>query len=268
MSNLSEQIVVLKYGGHALVDEKSRNEILKNIVDLKASGYLPVIVHGGGPYIKKRLSELGVESKFIGGHRYTTKEMMSAVETALKGDVNSMLVGELNRLGEQALGLTGKDGRWVKAKRRFHDGESLGQVGDVESIDPTLIHQLLKMSFLPVIATVSSDEAGDDYNVNADSFAGELAGALKAAYYINLTDVDGLYENIKDPSSLIKKVNNENYQNLAGNVIQGGMIPKVESCQIALKKGAASALITSGLQGHELASKLDGSCERLTRIEL
>ncbi len=269
----SSQCIVIKYGGHALIDENSRASILKNICELKRQGFLPILVHGGGPYIKKRLEQMGVESRFVAGHRYTDENMMSAVEIALRGEVNPMLVGELNRMGLSAIGLTGKDGRWVKAKKRVYfcdEGfeHDLGQVGDVAEVNTTLIFQLLSMGFTPVIATISADENGVDYNINADSFAGELAGAMKAALYINLTDVDGLYKDINNPESLISSINTQDIDQMYGGVISGGMIPKVESCTHALKKGAKKAFITSGVRGNSLLEKIQGSCLRRTLVEV
>lgn len=259
-------ILLFKYGGNAMIDEKLKLEILSNIGRLKEKGNDVVVVHGGGPFIKEALKEAKIESEFIDGHRKTTTEAFQYVEMALKGRVNSSIVTILGGLGYKAVGLSGKDGKMVIAEKRMHTMEvngdtqevDLGLVGDVASVDPTLIHTLLKNDYFPVITCLAMDVKGNSYNINADMFAGHLAGALEADQYVAMTDVDGLLKDKNDPASIIKKIRLSELQELMDNgIIAGGMIPKVESCEIALKKGAHTARIINGTKPMQLLTSFD-----------
>lgn len=259
----SGPVIVIKYGGNAMINESLKKEIVQHIGSLKDQGYLVVLVHGGGPFIQKMLDMAGIESEFIGGHRKTTKEALQYVEMALKGQVNGSLVSLFNSLGYKAVGISGKDGGLVKARKRLHeekiDGElrsfDLGQVGDVEQVDTSLVKSLLENGFIPVITCLASDMQGNDYNINADMFAGHLAGALKAEQYLVLTDVDGLMRDINEPSSLIREISYTKIDWLIEEkVIQGGMIPKMESCKIALEKGAGKARIINGTKPPQIVA--------------
>ncbi len=248
--------LLFKYGGNAMTDHELKLGILTNICSLKEDGYNVVIVHGGGPFIKLTLQQAGIESEFIDGQRKTTREAMEYVEMALKGKVNGNLVSLINSLGYKAVGLSGKDGQTVIAGKRLHkrvvDGDTeivdLGQVGDVEEVDPGFINLLLENDFIPVITCIASDKNGDDYNINGDMFAGHIAGAVSAQQYVVLTDVDGLLLDKDKPESMIASVSISGLEVLKKQgVIQGGMIPKIESCEIALKNGAESARIINGM---------------------
>ncbi len=249
--------ILIKYGGNAMVNEELKSEIIKKICTLKSSGYHIILVHGGGPFIRETLEMARIESEFIGGHRKTTPEALKYVEMALKGSVNGNLVNLINKNGHKAVGLSGKDGKMVTAIRRYHEekvGEKatkhdIGQVGDVAKIDITLISILLDNDYIPVVTSLASDTEGADYNINADMFAGQLAGELKVDQYIVLTDVDGLMKDLQDPGSVIKKVTLNGIDELiTNNLIRGGMIPKMESCMIAIQKGAAKARIINGMK--------------------
>jgi len=256
-------IILFKYGGNAMTDQKLKRQVLINICAIKEKGCHVVIVHGGGPFIEKILKEAHVESEFIDGLRKTTSEAMEYVEMALKGRVNGNLVSMINAMGYKAVGLSGKDGQTVIAKKHIHlreeNGEvqqvDLGQVGDVDKVNPALIHLLLENDFIPVLTCLASDQNGLDYNINGDMFAGHLAGALKADQYIILTDVDGLLIDKDDPASILRikpisgliKLKNE-------HIIQGGMIPKAESCEVALKNGAGLARIINGTKPEQIPS--------------
>lgn len=237
-----------------MLSERLKQSVVQNIWKLCSKGYRVVLVHGGGPFIRRMLELVEIESEFIEGHRKTTPEALRYIEMALKGEVNGSLVGLLNEAGMKAVGLSGKDGRMVLARKRYHysteNGQEiqhdLGQVGDVEQVDTTLLNILLENDYLPVVTCIASDDAGNDYNINADMFAGSLAGALQASHYLVLTDVDGLLRDIGDPSSLIRKLKLEELEPLFGSVIKGGMIPKLESCELALRQGARSARIING----------------------
>lgn len=238
-----------------MLNEELQHGVLENICRLKDRGFEVVLVHGGGPFIKENLEMAQIESEFIGGQRKTTPEALKQVEMALKGRVNGQLVGLINQLGHTAVGLSGKDGRIVTAVKRYHeeivDGETtkhdLGQVGNVKSVDTKLLRLLLDNDYIPVMTCLAQDENGESYNINGDVFAGNIAGALQAKAYVILTDIDGLRRDIDDPESLIRQVNKEEIKTLIREgVIQGGMIPKMESCLEALDRGAESAMIING----------------------
>lgn len=247
----NNKLIVIKYGGNAMLNNELTRNLLENITELFNDGYRIVIVHGGGPFINKNLELAGIKSQFIGGHRKTDGDSMKYVEMALKGEVNGKLVREINNLGARAVGLSGKDGKLATAVKRFHYNEKkeaidLGQVGDVEKIFPQIIELLINNNFLPVIASIATGDDGIDYNVNADMFAGHLAGKLNADEFILLTNVDGLMINQEMPESIIKELRVNEIDKLKDKVIKGGMIPKTEACRIALENGAGSAMIING----------------------
>lgn len=254
MKNNNSSRFLLKYGGNAMRSPELQRAVINNISQLRDRGHQVVLVHGGGPFIKNVLELARIESTFIDGHRKTTPEALKYIEMALKGEVNGNLVRLCNRAGLKAVGLSGKDGAMVTAKKRYHrrreNGRDiehdLGQVGDVAAIDPSLVDILLKNDYLPVVTCLASDADGNDFNINADMFAGHLAGALKVDRYLVLTDVDGLLRDVNDPGSLITALNLKELERLSGSVIVGGMIPKLESCRIALEKGARMACIVNG----------------------
>jgi acetylglutamate kinase len=255
-------ILLFKYGGNAMVNPELRHNVLRNICKLKDQGAQVVIVHGGGPFIQEALDKAGIESEFIEGHRKTTPEALQYVEMALKGRVNGELVSIINSMGYKAVGLSGKDGQTVTAVKRLHKSTQngveqeidLGSVGDVQKVDPTLIRLLLDNDFIPVLTCIASDQEGIDYNINGDMFAGHIAGALKASQYIVLTDVDGLLRDKNDPSSIISEIALSQLDQLfQSRVIQGGMIPKMESCRDALEQGAETARIINGTRPDGIA---------------
>lgn len=259
--NSQKPIIVVKYGGNAMTNEVLKQQVLENICRLQEYGYKVVIAHGGGPFIKEALLKAKIESEFIDGHRVTTPEAFEHVEIALKGQVNSALVKGINSLGYKAVGLSGKDGKIVTAVKRMYQKEvngyiqefDLGQVGDVVRIDTRLLNLLLENDYIPVIACLAADDEGNEYNVNADMFAGHLAGALKAEKFIVLTDVDGLLRDKDDPATRIPELRYSEIDKLKEEkVIQGGMIPKTESCEIALKQGARSAIILNGTDPEQI----------------
>ncbi len=254
-------IVVVKYGGNAMTEEALKKQVINNICLLQNYGYKVVIAHGGGPFIKEALLQANIESEFIDGHRVTTPEALEHVEKALKGQVNGSLVKLINKLGYKAVGLSGKDGKIATAIKRMHrkevDGNveeyDLGQVGNIVSIDTGLLELLLDNDYIPVLACLAADVDSNEYNVNADMFAGHLAGALKADKFIVLTDVDGLMRDKDDPSTLIPELSVSDIKKLEEDkVIQGGMMPKTEACEIALKNGAKAAVIINGTDPEQL----------------
>lgn len=261
---LSGQIVLIKYGGNAMVDDQIKQNVITDIVELKKLNITPVIVHGGGPAIQKLLGQVGVESEFIGGHRKTDKEAISYVEMALSGSVNGEIVKLINQAGCKAVGLSGKDGGMVTARKRRHEVEingktqkvDLGHVGDVASIQTDLVSSLIDDGYVPVIAPIGVGEDLKDYNINADMFAGHMAGALKANHYLALTDVDGLLADLDDPESLIRSMTADEARAQIGQTVDGGMIPKVESCLIALEEGVEKAHIINGTKPHTIFQEL------------
>ncbi len=246
---------VFKYGGHAMTDPMARRELLSTIHRLHEEGRPVVIVHGGGPYIRAALDTADIRSDFHDGQRITSPETMAQVRAALGGTANALVVNTLNAAGASAVGLTGGDGRLVTARRRWGermvDGRServdLGRVGDIDAVDPGLLRLLLGAGHIPVVASVSTDAEGRDLNVNADVFAGHIAGALGARSFLLLTDVDGLYRDIEDPASRIAHVTLAEVDDLiAHGVISGGMLPKFEACRTALRLGAQRVRILNG----------------------
>lgn len=254
LQSLKDKLILIKAGGNALKDEETKNGIVSQISILTKLGAKVVVVHGGGIEIKQLLDDVGVVSEFVGGHRKTDAKAMGYVEMALSGMVNKELVGFLNANNVRAVGISGRDASMVRATKRFHvvetDGveekHDLGFVGDVDTIDTKLIHTLADAGYIPVLSPVSSGENGESYNVNADMFAGHMAGALKAEKFVALTNIDGLLKDLDDPESIISGLTPKEARDLFGSVIQGGMIPKIEACLIALEKGVNSSHIING----------------------
>jgi acetylglutamate kinase len=243
-------MILIKIGGNALTNPKTKQLIISQVAELHRQDHRLIIVHGGGIEIAQLLDDVGVNSEFIGGHRKTDARSMTYVEMALSGMVNKELIGLLNHAGVKAVGISGKDAGMVKAKKRSHveNGKEfdLGFVGDVSVVDTSLVQTLTEAGYLPVISPVSIGEDGQTYNINADMFAGHLAGSLQADKFIALTNIDGLLRDVDDPGSIIQSLTPAEARSLFGTVIQGGMIPKIEACLIALEKGVTSAHIING----------------------
>ncbi len=254
--------VVIKYGGSAMKNNELTEAVITDVCYLFEAGVLPVLVHGGGPFIKQILEKVGLTSEFVDGHRITTPDAMKYVEMALKGEVNGRLVKSINQYSK-AVGISGKDGKMVVAEKRLYskmiNGKwqkvDLGLVGNVKSVDTKLIIQLLENGYIPVIASIGAGEEEFDYNINADMFAGHIAGALNAAVYITMTDVDGLMKKKDDPNSFISRICVNELDAMQEN-IQSGMIPKIESCKIALEQGVKSARIINGTKKHTIIREL------------
>lgn len=255
--------VLIKYGGNAMANENLKEEIAFKIKSLEEGGIQLIVVHGGGPFINKSLKQAGIHSEFYDGQRLTTPEALAHIEKTLKGEVNSSLVNIFNKAGLKAVGLSGKDGQMVMAKKRWHlsTDESglearidLGQVGDVQKVNTKLLHLLLDQGFTPVITCIASDAEGNDYNINADVFAGKVAAALGVHDYIVLTDVDGLFLNYPDPSSIVHHLKLDELSVYYNSVIVGGMIPKIESCEGAVNAGVQRAVILNGTKPEQITN--------------
>jgi len=268
------EVIVIKYGGNAMTDSRSQEKVLHQIALLKAAGVKPVVVHGGGPMIGELFKVSGIESEFIDGHRITLKKSMEVVEQALSGKVNGLLVNRLNRLNAKAVGLSGKDSRMVTAIKRAYSRKTekgseevdLGFVGDVRHVNTDLLKLLLKSEYLPVISPVSAGEDGEDYNINADMFAGHIAGALKAKAFIAITNVDGLMKDPDRAETKIQSISPDEVKALFGTVIKGGMIPKIEACLIAIGKGVEACHIVNGSTKDSILNQLFSEIKAGTTI--
>ncbi len=255
-----DKIIAIKIGGNALTEDRITDQIIAQIVILKHFGLKPVVIHGGGIEIKELLTTVRLESEFIGGHRKTDERAMGFIEMALSGKVNKELVRRFCLAGANSIGISGKDARLVTAKKRVHidqiDGKQvktdLGFVGDVDTINPEIIHTLLEAGYIPVISPISMGTDGHTYNINADMFAGHMASAIGAEKFVALTNIDGLLMDIDDPSSLIECLTPETCRKLYGTVIQGGMIPKMDASLMAVENGVKQAHIINGLNSESL----------------
>ena len=256
--------LVIKYGGHAMVDEQLKEDFARDVTLLKFVGMNPVIVHGGGPQINQVLDRMGIRPKFVKGMRVTDAPTMDVVEMVLGGKVNKSIVAQINRQGGRAVGLSGKDGDVIQAKKMqiVHQLEAdkppeiidPGLVGEVTRIDPDLINTLTAQGFIPIIAPVGSGEAGETFNINADVVAGHIAMALDAGRLIYLTDVDGVLD---AGGRLISTIDSKTVKEMmADRTIRGGMIPKIECALKALEKGVQKVPIINGTRRHALLVEL------------
>jgi acetylglutamate kinase len=243
--------VVIKYGGNAMIDDALKKSFAMDMVLLKLVGINPVIVHGGGPQIGELLDQVGKKSNFINGMRVTDNETMEIVEMVLVGKVNKEIVNNINMVGGKAVGLSGKDGALITAKKLFHKNSGkdidIGNVGMVKHINPSVLETLDRDRFIPVIAPIAADEKGQTFNINADSAAGNIAEALKAEKFILLTDIEGVQVN----GSLASTLGTRSIPGLIENgEISGGMIPKVNCCVDAISRGVNKAHIIDGRVEH------------------
>jgi acetylglutamate kinase len=264
MQRYDEETIVIKYGGHAMGDEQVARGFARDIVLLEQTAINPVVVHGGGPQIEAMLKRAGVQSQFAGGLRITDAATLEIVEMVLAGSINKQIVGFINAAGGKAIGLCGKDGNMViakKATRRVVDPDShiekvvdLGFVGEPDKVDTTVLNTVLGRELIPVLAPVCAAADGGSYNVNADTFAGAIAGALKAKRFLLLTDVPGVLDKNK---KLIDELSAADVRALiADGTISGGMIPKVETCLYALEQGVEGVVILDGKVPHAVLLEL------------
>jgi acetylglutamate kinase len=256
--------IVVKYGGHAMVDNQLKADFARDITLMKFTGLNPVVVHGGGPQINRVLEQMGIQCKFIKGMRLTDEATMDVVEMVLGGKVNKEIVSQVNQQGGKAVGLSGKDGGLIRAKKLhivFQENENKppeiidpGLVGQVEQIDPSIINTLSRQGFIPIIAPVGAGDSGETFNINADLVAGSVAMALSAKRLIFLTDVDGVLNLSGD---LISSIDMEDIDRMVKEkTISGGMIPKIECALEALKNGVEKVHIINGNRRHALLLEL------------
>jgi len=264
MQEYDEETIVIKYGGHAMGEEELAKQFARDIVLLEQTAINPVVVHGGGPQIAAMLKRLGIQSEFAAGLRITDAATIEIVEMVLAGSINKQIVSHINEAGGKAVGLCGKDGNMVmatKATRTMVDPDShiekvvdLGFVGEPERVDLTLLNQLIGYELIPVLAPLASSKSGQTFNVNADTFAGAIAGALKAKRLLLLTDVPGVLDKSK---KLIPDLSIRDARKLiADGTISGGVIPKVETCIYALEKGVEGVVIIDGKTPHAVLLEL------------
>ncbi|MFN3865729.1 MAG: acetylglutamate kinase [Demequina sp.] len=253
--------VVIKYGGNAMIDNTLKAAFAQDVVHLRLLGLHPVVVHGGGPQISEMLNKLGIESEFKGGLRVTSREAMDVVRMVLTGSVSRELVGLINDHGPLAVGLSGEDAGLLQAKRRHAeiDGRQVdvGQVGDVVKVNPAAVEDIIRAGRIPVVSTVAPDidDPTTVLNVNADTAAAAIAVALRARKLIMLTDVEGLYANWPDPSSLVRRIHATDVEKLLPS-LASGMVPKMEACLRAVRGGVPQAHIIDGREPHSILTEI------------
>ena len=248
------KIVVIKYGGNAMINEQLKQQVMEDIVLLWLIGVKVVLVHGGGPEINETMKKLGKEAQFVNGLRVTDKETVDIVQMVLAGKINKTLVNLIQMKGGHAVGLSGIDGGILEAKMK---DEALGYVGQVTKVRPQPINDLLEKGYIPVVSTVASDRMGNTYNINGDTAAARIAGALNAERLIMMTDIAGILRDKDDPSTLIPQITVEEARKLyESGVISGGMIPKVDCCIDALDHGVDNVVIMDGRIPHSILMEL------------
>ena len=248
------KIVVVKYGGNAMVNAMLKHQVMEDIVLLSLIGVKVVLVHGGGPEISETMQKLGKKAEFVDGLRVTDRETVDIVQMVLAGSINKTLVNLLQMNGGKAMGISGMDGRLIEAKIR---DERLGYVGDVVHVNIEPVTDLLEKGYIPVISTIGCDRDGNTYNINGDTAAAHIAGALGAERLIMLTDIAGILRDRNDPASLIPAITIDEARQLrADGVISGGMIPKVECCIDAIHRGVKNAIIMDGRIPHSILMEI------------
>lgn len=245
-----DKIMVIKYGGNAMVDENLKSLVMEDIVMLTSLGMKVVLIHGGGPEISSMLKRMNKESKFVNGLRVTDLETVDVVTQVLAGKLNKNLVKQLNLAGGKAIGLSGLDAGLLTASMI---NEELGYVGQITDINPTVILDQLALGYIPVVSTIGYDKDGNVYNINADTAAARIAGALGAEKFIAMTDIKGVLKDKNDPTSLMQTINVSEIKQLAKlGIIDGGMVPKVACCEEAIRRGVNNVVIIDGRVPHSI----------------
>ncbi len=256
IQDYNNKIVVIKYGGNAMTNDELKDAVMSDIVLLSLVGVKVVLVHGGGPEINSMLKKIGKESKFIGGLRYTDEETVDIVKMVLAGKVNKELVSLLEMHKGNSVGLCGTDGKMILAEKKCGEVD-LGYVGEIVDINTKLITDAIDNGYIPVIATVATDDKGQTYNINADTAAARIAAALKAENLILMTDIVGLLKDKDDDTTLIPTVNVSEVQSLKNKgIISGGMIPKIDCCVEAIRRGVKKTSIIDGRIKHSILIEL------------
>ena len=252
IQRFSRKIIVVKYGGSAMIDEELKQDVIEDVVLLKLIGFKPIIVHGGGKEISRWVDKVGMDTKFVNGLRVTDADTMELAEMVL-ARVNKELVAKIQTLGIKAAGISGKDGGLLTVEKKFSGSEDIGFVGDVTEVDTKILEDLLEKDFLPVVFPVGMDKDGVTYNINADEAASSIATALRAEKLAYLSDVEGVRLDPEDPESVISELyTNEAQDLIEQGVISGGMLPKIENCIDAINKGVSRVHIMDGRIPHGL----------------
>lgn len=250
IQDYNNKIIVVKYGGNAMVNEELKDSVMRDIVLLSLIGVKVVLVHGGGPEITELLAKMGKKSEFVDGLRVTDRETVEVVQMVLAGKINKNLVNLIENKNGKAIGLSGMDGHMIEAEMK---DERLGFVGTITSINVKPILDVLEKGYIPVISTIGCDKIGNVYNINADTAAAKIAGALEAEALISMTDTSGILKNKDDPSTLIRRITLDDAEKLvADGTINGGMIPKVECCVDAIRWGVKKVFIIDGRIPHAI----------------
>ena len=250
IQRFNRKIIVVKYGGSAMVDENLKKRVIEDVTLLKLVGFKPIIVHGGGKEISKWVGKVGMEPKFINGLRVTDADTMEIAEMVL-GRVNKSLVQLVEELGVRAIGISGKDGALLKVDKKYSDGQDIGYVGEIKEVNGQILFDLLEKDFLPIVCPVGLDDDYNTYNINADDAACAIARAVKAEKLAFLTDIEGVYKDPKDPDTLISELRVDEAQELMKEgYIGGGMLPKLQNCIDALENGVSRVHILDGRIPH------------------
>ena len=250
IQRFNRKIIVVKYGGSAMADEELKRHVIQDVVLLKLVGFKPIIVHGGGKEISRWVSKVGKEPKFVNGLRVTDEETMEIAEMVLN-KVNKSLVSLVHELGVKAVGISGKDGELLRVDRKYSNGQDIGYVGEVKEVNPKILYDLLEKDFLPIVCPVGFDDSYHSYNINADDAASAIATAVKAEKLAFLTDVEGVYRDPADESTLISELPvSEMEELIASGTIGGGMLPKLKNCMDAVKNGVSRVHIMDGRIAH------------------
>lgn len=250
IQRFNRKIIVVKYGGSAMVDEELKRHVIQDVVLLKLVGFKPIIVHGGGKEISKWVNKVGMEAKFINGLRVTDEPTMEIAEMVLN-KVNKSLVQMVNELGVKAVGISGKDGMMLKCEKKYSNGEDIGYVGEITEVNPKVIYDLLEKDFLPIICPIGFDDNYMSYNINADDAACSIARAVHAEKLAFLTDVEGVYRDFSDKSTLISEMTVEEAQEFVNSgSLGGGMLPKLQNCIDAIENGVSRVHILDGRIPH------------------
>ncbi len=250
IQKFNRKIIVVKYGGSAMVDEELKRKVIEDVVLLKLVGFKPIIVHGGGKEISKWVDKVGMETNFINGLRVTDEPTMEIAEMVLN-KVNKSLVNLIEQLGVKAVGISGKDGGMIKVTKKLSKGQDIGFVGEVEDVDASIIHTLLENDFIPVICPIGVDNEYNTYNINADDAACAIAKAVNAEKLAFLTDIEGVYKDKDDPNTLISELDLEEASELINDgTVGGGMLPKLNNCIDAIENGVSRVHIMDGRIPH------------------
>lgn len=252
IQRFNRKIMVVKYGGSAMIDEELKKTVIEDVVLLKLIGFKPIIVHGGGKEINRWVDKVGMQTRFVNGLRVTDEDTMELAEMVL-ASVNKSLVSKVQTLGVKAVGISGRDGGLLKVKKKQTGDEDIGFVGEVDYVDPKILKDLLEKDFLPIVFPVGMDRDGVSYNINADEAASGIARALKAEKLVYLSDVEGVMLDPEDPDSLISQIYTNEARDLIDNgIISGGMIPKINNCIEAIENGVSRIHIMDGRIPHAL----------------